>query len=71
MRIINDNHITDFERYLKEEEKSGATLEKYIRDINMFRKWLNGAVIEKETVLKYKNKMIEEYAASSVILIYK
>lgn len=66
MRIINDNHITEFERYLKEEEKSGATLEKYIRDINMFRKWLNGAVIEKETVLKYRNKMIEEYAASSV-----
>ncbi|BCI59426.1 tyrosine-type recombinase/integrase [Solibaculum mannosilyticum] len=55
-----------FERYLEEEEKSKATIEKYIRDIRKFYEFLDGAEIDKEHTIAYKKYLAERYAATSV-----
>ena len=40
MKKITKELIKNFRRYLIEEEKAAATVEKYIRDINVFADWL-------------------------------
>lgn len=34
-----DMNIAGFAEYLREQEKSGNTAEKYVRDVNAFRAW--------------------------------
>ena len=66
MKKITNERIANFKEYLMEEEKSAATFEKYIRDILAFMKWLHGKSVEKSVVLEYKQKLIGDYAPSSV-----
>ncbi len=66
MRIITDEKITEFKRYLSEEEKAEATVEKYVRDITAFKRWLCGRNVEKAVVLEYKQRLMEAYAPASV-----
>lgn len=66
MRQITNELIENFKIDLIEEEKAQATIEKYIRDILAFVKWLSGRTVEKQTVLEYKQKLIEKYAPTSV-----
>lgn len=64
---IENTQIEAFARYLKEEEKSKNTIEKYIRDVKSFVRYVNGMEISKETVIDYKNKLISDnYAVRSV-----
>ena len=58
--------IEKFKKYLIEEEKSSATLAKYIRDVTAFFVWLAGCNVEKLTVLRYKEYLIGKYASASV-----
>ena len=66
MRKITNELIENFKIDLIEEEKAQATIEKYIRDILAFVEWLSGRTVEKQTVLEYKQKLIEKYAPASV-----
>ena len=66
MRIITDEKIAEFKRYLSEEEKAEATVEKYVRDISAFTRWLCGRNVEKAVVLEYKQRLMEAYAPASV-----
>lgn len=66
MRQITNELIENFKIDLVEEEKAQATIEKYIRDILAFVGWLSGRTVEKQTVLEYKQKLIEKYAPASV-----
>ncbi len=66
-RTLTQNKISDFYTWLKSEEKSENTIEKYIRDVTAFMVYLDGGVITKETVIAYKNKLINEnYAVRSI-----
>ena len=66
-RILTEKHISEFSCYLKSEEKSQNTLEKYLRDVNAFAVFLNGTQVTKEKVITYKNKLLSEnYAVRSV-----
>lgn len=56
--------ILNFEEFLKTEEKSKATIEKYVRDIRRFMLFSRN-LIDKKTVLEYKEKLRDEYAVSS------
>ncbi len=60
------NTVQRFKRYLVENEKSQLTIEKYIRDVQYFIKWLDGRTITKEVVLAYKAQLIDRYAIASV-----
>lgn len=66
MKKITNELIKNFRRYLIEEEKATATVEKYIRDINVFADWLGDKALDKETVLTYKENLTKNYAPASV-----
>ena len=66
MKKITEKLIKNFRNYLINEEKSDATLEKYIRDIGAFLAWLCGRGVDKQTVLEYKAYLVENYKPASV-----
>ncbi len=66
MRKITANMIEKFRKYLLNEEKSAVTVEKYIRDVKSFKKWVDGREIVKAEMLLYKEYLIELYAPASV-----
>lgn len=63
---ITINGILQYKEHLVNEEKSNVTVEKYIRDIEVFCKWLDERELTKQLVLEYKNKLINDYAPTSV-----
>ena len=66
MKKITEKLIKNFRNYLINEEKSDATLEKYIRDICAFLSWLCGRGVDKQIVLEYKAYLVENYKPASV-----
>ena len=66
-RTLNDAHIRRFEEFLRDEEKSGATREKYLRDVHRFMEDLGGDRISKERVTQWKQSLLDRgYAVRSV-----
>lgn len=65
-RIITAETIATFKSHLIEEEKSAATIEKYIRDVTAFAIFVADRNVEKELVVSYKEKITAEYAVTSV-----
>ena len=66
---ITDEVLTAYEQYLREEERSRATVEKYLRDVRKFREYLylsGEAAFQKEQVLAYKQYLNEHYKTTSV-----
>lgn len=64
---ITQNTLDAFERYLREDEKSKATIEKYLRDVRHFMEYANGKKIDKLLTMEYKSKLQEDYAVASAI----
>ena len=62
---ITKEKITSFKKHLISEERSGATVEKYVRDVTAFSEWLSGREVDKNTVVEYKAHLAEKYQASS------
>ena len=66
-RIINQRQIQQFSQYLAQEEKSAATVEKYLRDVQAFHRFADGRPVNKELVIAYKKQCMEQgYAARSI-----
>lgn len=66
-RKIEKECAEQFEHYLKEEEKSSFTIEKYLRDIRRFAEYVSGGNVSKEVVIQYKEHLIEQdYAVRSI-----
>lgn len=66
-RILTENQIAAFAVFLKSEEKSENTIEKYIRDVRAFSDYADETEITKETVIAYKNRLLSDnYAARSI-----
>ena len=64
--MITDKIIEDFKMFLYEEERSNNTIEKYMRDVRFFRKWLKERSVEKSVVIEYKKELCQRYAVKSV-----
>jgi site-specific recombinase XerD len=65
--VLTQNHINTFHRYLEEEEKSSATIEKYLRDVRKFYAFTEQRGISKELVVAYKQSLLfEKYAVRSI-----
>ena len=60
------NELQAFEKRLRENEKSPATIEKYLRDARAFLCWLDGREPTKELTVCYKEGLTERYEAASV-----
>lgn len=65
-RYLNSKSFETFTEHLIFEERSAATVEKYLRDVKAFAEFINGAEITKETVIAYKKHLLESYAVRSV-----
>ena len=66
MRELTEQQILKFRNHLIEEEKSNATIGKYVRDLKAFQIWLEKATLDKGSVLNYKVHLCEKYATASV-----
>ena len=51
---ITKKKIRSYEAFLKGEERSAATREKYMREVNRFAIWLGDRALSKETAVQYK-----------------
>ncbi len=58
--------LENFKQYLTSQEKSGATVEKYIRDVRVFAEFLGNSKPTRETVIAYKIHLQNNYAVRSV-----
>ena len=66
-RILSEETINTFREYLVLEEKSTATVEKYLRDVRAFHLFAYQQDVTKERMMAYKKFLIEKgYAASSI-----
>ena len=66
-RILNKEMIKEFNTYLIQEEKSPATVEKYLRDVQAFQAFAKKREVTKEVVQNWKETLVKgSYAASSV-----
>lgn len=63
--IITIEMLQSFEEYLHFDEKSKNTIEKYMRDLKSFFRFVQGKVINKVLVMEYKNIITENHAISS------
>ena len=65
--MIHQNHIRQFLEHLEREEKSAATKEKYLRDVQAFFVFADDRAVSKELVIEYKQECIERgYAVRSI-----
>lgn len=58
--------LKGYENYLISEEKSEATVKKYIRDVQVFTQLLGERELSKSVVQEYKQKLMTEYEIKSV-----
>lgn len=65
-RVIAAKMIAEFKEHLILEERSVATIQKYIRDVKAFTAYAQNSAITKETVIAYKKYLQENYAVRSV-----
>ena len=65
-RYVTAELIAEFKENIILEERSNATVEKYIRDVNAFSAFADGTEISKETVIAYKKHLQTNYAVRSV-----
>ena len=56
-RKITDTQIQSFHQYLIREEKSTATVEKYLRDARAFAVYAGAEMITKEVVMAWKKHL--------------
>ena len=62
-----EQQIQAFHQYLIREEKSTATVEKYLRDVRAFALYIGELLVTKEEVVGYKRHLQEkEYAPRSI-----
>ncbi len=66
MKKITAQMISQYKAYLVEEEKGAVTVEKYIRDVSAFYRWIGNGEITKLKILEYKAELIEKYAPATV-----
>ena len=56
-RKISENQIQSFHQHLIREEKSTATVEKYLRDVRAFAVYVGEKSITKEVVMAWKSEL--------------
>lgn len=64
-RIITNSMIGDFENYLRTDEKSDNTIEKYLRDVRAFGVFTGAIEISKAIVMEFKTSLVENYEVTS------
>ena len=64
--VIQEMMIGKFEEYLVERENSASTVEKYVRDVKTFFRFLGDVpAVSRKRLLEYKDWLLENYAVRS------
>lgn len=63
---ITPELIESYEKYLEEQEKSTATISKYITTLTMLHKNISDTSVTKSDLINWKRSLTEKYAAASV-----
>ncbi len=63
---ITDEMIRNFRKYLEEEERAEATIEKYMREIKRLAEFLHGEELQKEKMIEYRKILQQKYHARTV-----
>ena len=66
-RCMTEKQISEFETYLREQERERSTMEKYLHDVREFRAWLDGRPLTKEETCAWKESLIDRGLASSTV----
>ena len=64
-RLLNQERLTEFENHLSNEERSAATIEKYMRDVKRFAEFIGAGIVSKQNVMEYKQHLSSSYAVTS------
>ena len=64
-RVFKNESLQRFANYLIDEERSRATVEKYLHDVRYFAGFMGDGEINKQAVLNYKRALGENYAVTS------
>lgn len=64
-RIITNSMIGEFENYLRSDEKSDNTIEKYLRDVRAFSVFTEAKEISKTVVMEFKASLVVNYEVTS------
>ncbi|MBR2343230.1 MAG: tyrosine-type recombinase/integrase [Clostridia bacterium] len=62
---LNETKLLDFKSHLENEERSAATVEKYLRDVRRFVAFLKGAELDRGVIMEYKSSLCTSYAPRS------
>lgn len=65
-RLLSEKLVASFKNYLNQEEKSMATINKYICDVKKFYLYAGCQEISKSLVISYKKELQKKYKTSSV-----
>ena len=65
-RNITEEQIQSYSQHLIRDEKSTATVEKYLRDVRAFLVYVGAMAITKEVTVAYKRHLLESYAPRSI-----
>lgn len=65
-RSLKATNIDAFRKELILQEKSSATIEKYIRDVTTFAKFIGDTVVTRDKVIEYKKHLQKNYAVRSI-----
>lgn len=64
--VITASMLIAFEQHLRDSEKAAATIEKYLRDVTAFSRFVGASAVTKETLIAYKQHIQSCYATTSV-----
>lgn len=64
---LTQEQLRKYARYLQSEERSAATVEKYLREVTKFWGWLDGRSVTKAVVAQWKESLLAQGYHSSTI----
>ena len=67
IREVTTELLSEFKRYLAEQESADGTIQKYERDLAAFASWSDGREITKELTTKWKEHLVESHYAPATI----
>ncbi|MBU5627655.1 site-specific integrase [Oscillibacter sp. MSJ-2] len=57
--LMTQREIAAFEQHLRGEERSAGTIEKYLRDVNAFARWMEGRAVAREDAARWKAHLLD------------
>lgn len=64
--VINEENIQEYLLYLKEQERSSVTIQKYAHDLHSVLGFLRDRVLTKSILIDWKQELVAQYAPASV-----